>query len=84
MVRRSSGSRTYAGNVALHRRRDDAMTAPVSFHMRTFWGAPAYLVDSFFLRKFVAHRLFPWGPGYQYVTHRPRPCSMIEGAMCER
>lgn len=49
---------------------DPDITA-VSFHLRTFWGAPAYLVDSFFLRKFVAHRLFAWGPGYRYVTHRP-------------
>jgi hypothetical protein len=43
----------------------------VSFHMRTFWGSPEYSVDSFFLRKFIAHRIFAWGPGYEYVTHRP-------------
>jgi hypothetical protein len=49
---------------------DSCITA-VSFHMHTFWGAPAYLVDSFFLRKFIAHRVFAWRPGYQYVTHRP-------------
>lgn len=49
----------------------DADITAVSFYMRTFWGAPTYVVDSFFLQKFVAHRLFAWGPGYQYVTHRP-------------
>ena len=49
---------------------DTDITA-VSFYMRTFWGAPAYEVDSFFLRQFSAHRLFAWGPGYEYVTHRP-------------
>jgi len=49
---------------------DPAITA-VSFYMRTFWGAPQYSVDSFFLRKFIAHRVFAWAPEYQYLTHRP-------------
>ena len=49
-----------------------AITA-VSFKTMTFWGAPDYVVDSWYLRRGAAiyHRLFKWGPGYTYVTHRP-------------
>ena len=45
----------------------------VSFKTMTFWGAPQYIVDSWYLRRGAAiyHRLFKWGPGYTYVTHRP-------------
>lgn len=43
----------------------------VSFPMRTFWGSPSYLVNSFFLEKFMVHRVFAWGPGHRYTTHRP-------------
>ena len=53
-------------------RADPSITA-VSFKMRTFWGSPDYTVDSWFLRRGndIYHRLFKWGPGYRYVTHRP-------------
>jgi len=49
-----------------------AITA-VSFKTMTFWGAPEYVVDSWYLRRggAIYHRLFKWGPGYTYVTHRP-------------
>ena len=45
----------------------------VSFETLFFWGAPDYRVDSWYLRRGAAefHRLFKWGPGYRYVTHRP-------------
>ena len=45
----------------------------VSFKTMTFWGAPQYVVDSWYLRRGAAvyHRLFKWGQGYTYVTHRP-------------
>ena len=45
----------------------------VSFKTMTFWGAPQYIVDSWYLRRGAAvyHRLFKWGAGYTYVTHRP-------------
>jgi len=45
----------------------------VSFKTMTFWGAPQYIVDSWYLRRGAAvyHRLFKWGRGYTYVTHRP-------------
>ncbi len=51
---------------------DPSITA-VSFNTITFWGAPDYLVDSWYLRRGAAtyHRLFKWGAGYRYVTHRP-------------
>ncbi len=45
----------------------------VSFKTITFWGAPDYAVDGWYLRRGaeVYHRLFKWGLGYTYVTHRP-------------
>jgi len=45
----------------------------VSFESVFFWAAPDYRVDSWYLRRGEAefHRLFKWGQGYRYVTHRP-------------
>jgi len=45
----------------------------ISFKTVTFWGAPDYAVDGWYLRRGaeVYHRLFKWGYGYTYVTHRP-------------
>ena len=54
----------------LERRRPDA----VSFPMITFWGGLDYITDSFYLIRDNArefHRLFAWGPGYNYKTHFP-------------
>jgi hypothetical protein len=48
--------------------------AAVSFRTRTFWGGLSYQVDGWFLRhrrEEEFHRLFRWGPGYSYATHRP-------------
>ena len=44
----------------------------MSFKMLTFWGAPAYVADGWYLRRGADryHRLFKWGPGYRYVKHR--------------
>lgn len=52
---------------------DDSSITAVSFQMITFWGGFDYLVDGWYLRRGANtyHRLFKWGPGYQYVTHRP-------------
>ena len=49
-----------------------AITA-LSFESVFFWAAPDYRVDSWYLRRGAAefHRLFKWGAGYRYVTHRP-------------
>ena len=51
----------------------DATITAASFKMLTFWGALDYMVDGWQLRrgKDHYHRLFKWGPGYSYVTHRP-------------
>ena len=45
----------------------------VSFKQITFWGGFDYITDGWYLRwgAEVYHRLFKWGPGYRYVTHRP-------------
>ncbi len=53
-------------------REDPGITA-MSFKMITFWGGFDTITDGWYLRQGAAiyHRLFRWGPGYQYVTHRP-------------
>jgi glycosyltransferase involved in cell wall biosynthesis len=53
--------------------RADPLITAVSFEQFTFWGGFDYVVHSWYLRRYVRffHRLFKWGPGYQYVTHRP-------------
>ena len=51
---------------------DPEITA-VSFEQITFWGGFDYVADGWYLRRGAKfyHRLFKWGPGYRYVTHRP-------------
>ena len=53
-------------------RGDPSITA-VSFKTITFWGAPDYRVEAWHHRRGAAeyHRLFKWGAGYRYTTHRP-------------
>lgn len=45
----------------------------VSFRELKFWGWFDYTVDGWYSRRGanLYHRLFRWGPGYSYVTHRP-------------
>ncbi len=53
---------------------NDNVVDAVTFPMITFWGGFDYTVDGFYLRRDKArefHRLFAWGPGYCYLTHRP-------------
>lgn len=47
--------------------------AAVSFRELKFWGWFDYTVDGWHSRRGanLYHRLFRWGPGYRYVTHRP-------------
>ena len=49
--------------------RIDAM----SFRQVTFWGGLGYVADGWYLQRGAAdyHRLFRWGPGFEYATHRP-------------
>jgi glycosyl transferase family 2 len=53
--------------------RDDPKITAVSFKQITFWGGFDYITDGWYLRRGadIYHRLFKWGPGYHYVTHRP-------------
>lgn len=53
--------------------RADPSIDGASFRLASFWGSPDYVVDGWYLRRGAAivHRLFRWGPGYSYVTHRP-------------
>jgi hypothetical protein len=55
----------------------DAMT----FHQITFWGGLGYVADGWYLRRGAAdyHRLFRWGPGFEYVTHRPPTVTDADG-----
>jgi len=45
----------------------------VTFPMITFWGSPYVITDGWYLRRGASsyHRLFRWGEGYEYHTHRP-------------
>lgn len=45
----------------------------VSFPTVTIWGGLGYAVDGWYLRRGASryHRLFRWGPGYEYRRHRP-------------
>ena len=51
----------------------DERISAVSFQTLTFWGAPQYRVDGWNHRRGAGeyHRLFKWGAGYRYATHRP-------------
>lgn len=53
--------------------REDPQITAMSFKNVIFWGAPQYRVDSWYLRRGedIFHRLFKWGPAYQYASHRP-------------
>lgn len=44
-----------------------------TFPTITFWGSLSVCVDSWYLRRGAAdyHRLFKWGEGFAYRTHRP-------------
>lgn len=45
----------------------------VSFKQITFWGGFDYITDGWYLRRVAVniHRVFKWGIGYRYITHRP-------------
>jgi hypothetical protein len=51
---------------------DPDITA-MSFKQITFWGGFDYIADGWHLREGaeIYHRLFKWGKGYRYATHRP-------------
>jgi glycosyltransferase involved in cell wall biosynthesis len=53
--------------------RDDPGITAVSFQQIAFWGGFEYFTDGWYLRQGgdTFHRLFKWGPGYRYATHRP-------------
>ncbi len=57
----------------LARLRDDPGITAVSFKQLGFWGGFDYLAEAWHLRRgeAVFHRLFRWGRGYRYTTHRP-------------
>ena len=51
----------------------DPEITSVSFKQQQFWGGFDYLVDSWLLRRGAEefHRLFKWGSGFNYTSHRP-------------
>lgn len=61
--------------------RDDPGITAMSFRTINFWGAPQYIVDSGVLHSNIGiyHRLFKWGAGYCYMTHRPPTVHNAEG-----
>lgn len=76
---------------------EDPEISQVSFLQTTFWGGFGYVADGWFLRYLFTdiHRIFRWGPGYRYITHRPptvhdeqgrdlRSLHWVSGARLER
>ncbi len=53
--------------------KNDPEITAISFEHTTFWGGFNYTADSWYLREVFndCHRVFKWGKGYKYVTHRP-------------
>jgi hypothetical protein len=51
----------------------DPTISAISFEQIQFWGGFSSYTDGWYLRLDLPaiHRLFKWGPGYQYTTHRP-------------
>jgi len=54
----------------------DPSITGASFRWHNFWGGFDYLVDGWKFREIEnetdgAQRLFRWGDGYQFITHRP-------------
>jgi hypothetical protein len=46
----------------------------IAFDQLSFWGGFDYINDGLFLAEFGRNgipRVFSWGPGYQYISHRP-------------
>jgi hypothetical protein len=52
---------------------DNPTIVAVTFETITFWGAPNYRVDGWYLRYGAKYylRLFKWQSNYHYQTHRP-------------
>jgi len=55
---------------------NDSCISGISFYWKNFWGGFKYLVNGVFLEQHYmalggVARLFKWGPGYRYITHRP-------------
>lgn len=55
--------------------------AAISFRELKFWGGFDYTVDGWYSRRGanLYHRLFRWGPGYSYLTHRPPTVADAQG-----
>ena len=54
-------------------RRNPRITG-VSFQTINFWGGFDYYTDGWWIRenkRYIFRRLFKWGLGYHYITHRP-------------
>jgi hypothetical protein len=56
--------------------RDLPEITQVNMEQHTFWGGFGYLVDGLHLKQFYrglkgVPRIFKWGEGYSYLTHRP-------------
>lgn len=55
----------------------DASITQINFRWLYFWGGFDYLVDGLFIQRHYRDlgggvpRVFKWGPGYRYVSHRP-------------
>jgi hypothetical protein len=61
---------------------NDPDITSMSFKQQQFWGGFDYLVDSWLLKRGAEefHRLFKWGQGFEYISHRPPTVINDQGA----
>lgn len=68
--------------------REDGSITSLSFLQITFWGGFDYSTDSWYLHRGWAangiHRVFKWGAGYHYVSHRPVTVNNAQGKNLRR
>jgi len=52
---------------------NDPTISMISFRQITFWGGFDYVCDGWYLKRGaeIYNRIFRWGAGYRYVSHRP-------------
>lgn len=71
-----------AGIIYLLNRRPEI--TQISFPQITFWARPDYITDGWYLRRNAKeiNRIFKWGPGFLYRSHRPPVVVDSQGNDC--
>jgi len=53
--------------------KNDSSITCLAFKQYSFWGGFDYIVDSWYFKRYLPeiYRIFKWGQGFQYISHRP-------------